>query len=402
MATSGHAEPAGAAGRLPRWALALIPLALIGAAIAAFALLGGQTLPERKGPPIEELAVEGTVLRPGKVELTVRNTGPDAVTLGQVFANDTYVDFKTSEREIGRLQTARLTIDYPWQEGSPLRVTMLTSTGVTIEHEIDAAVETPRPDAGFFATMALLGTYVGVVPVLLGMLFLPFLQGMRQRWFVAFMAFTIGLLAFLVADGSLEGLELAEKGSGAFGGVQLLIVGVVVAYLALTALDRYLRARRERAADAGAGGFQLSLMIATGIGLHNFGEGLAIGSAYAIGALALGAFLVIGFALHNTTEGFAIVAPFAGGRRPSLVRLGLLGAIAGAPAILGAVMGASFYNAEVSAFLLGLGVGAIIQVIVQLAPSIRDAGGRLLHPVSVGGIIAGMAVLYVTGLLVSV
>jgi zinc transporter ZupT len=143
-------------------------------------------------------------------------------------------------------------------------------------------------------------------------------------------------------------------------------------------------------------------MIATGIGLHNLGEGLAIGSAYAVGALALGAFLVIGFAIHNTTEGLAIVAPLAKGERPGAWRIVALGALAGAPAILGAVIGASVYTGELAVFLIGIGVGAIVQVIYQLLPSIRDAEGRALHPLSIAGILAGAALLYLTGLLISV
>jgi ZIP family zinc transporter len=141
--------------------------------------------------------------------------------------------------------------------------------------------------------------------------------------------------------------------------------------------------------------------VAIAIGLHNLGEGLAIGSAYAVGALALGAFLVIGFALHNTTEGLAIVAPVAA-RPPSLRRLMLLGLVAGAPAILGAWIGASAFNSSVAAFLLGAGAGAIVQVIQQLVPSIRDRSGIALKPAPVAGILAGFAILYLTSLLVSV
>jgi zinc transporter ZupT len=143
-------------------------------------------------------------------------------------------------------------------------------------------------------------------------------------------------------------------------------------------------------------------MVAIGIGLHNLGEGLAIGSAYAVGSVALGAFFVIGFALHNTTEGLAIVAPLARAAQPGLGRLGLLGLIAGAPAILGAVIGASAYNQELATFLIGVGVGAIVQVIGQLVPSIRDRTGQALHPLSIAGLIAGAAILYATSLLVSV
>jgi zinc transporter, ZIP family len=393
----------GARGERPRWLLAAVPLALIAAAIALFAALGGPGLDERRGPPVEELAVERTVLRPGEIELTLRNTGPDPVQVSQVAVADAFVDFEADPAgEVGRLDDQTVTLDYPWQEGSPYTISLLTSTGATIDHEIDVAVATPEADAGFFGLMALLGTYVGVIPVALGMLFLPFVRRVPASWVRVVLAATIGLLAFLAVDGYLEGTELGQESGGAFGGVELLFLGAGLAYLALAGLDSYLRGRHAEAEASGASGWRLALMIAVGIGLHNLGEGLAIGTAYAVGALALGAFLVIGFALHNTTEGLAIVAPLAAGERPPLARLAALGLIAGAPAILGAFVGASVTNPEVSTFLLGVGVGAIVQVIVQIWPSIRDEGGRSLYPASVAGMIVGGAVLYATGLLISV
>jgi zinc transporter, ZIP family len=397
-ATAGDAE----LRRLPAWALGAIPLGLIVVALVLLLTLGGNTLGDRRGPPVEELAVERAVLRPGEIELSLRNVGPDAVDVEQVFVNDAYVDFAESSEHVGRLGGQTLTLRYPWQEGSPLLVTMLTSTGATVEHEIEIAVETPVADAGFYGLMVLLGTYVGVIPVVLGMLFLPFLAKVRELWIRVFMALTIGLLGFLALDAYLEGTEIAGGSAGAFGGVELLFVGAAVAFFALVALDRYLAVRRKQTKSAGGSAFQLSLLVAIGIGLHNLGEGLAIGSAYAIGELALGAFLVFGFALHNTTEGLAIVAPLSRSARPSLLRLAALGAIAGGPAILGAFVGASAYNPEVATLLIGVGIGAIVQVIVQLVPAMRDRAGRALYPASVGGILAGVAILYATGLLVSV
>ena len=388
--------------RVPVWALGAIPLLLILAALVALLTVGGDTLGERLGPPVEELAVERTVLRPGEIELSVRNTGPDPVTVAQAFVNDAYVDYTASGNEIGRRGRETFTLDYPWQPDSPYLVTLVTATGVTIEHEIPIAVASPSAGDDFYGLMALLGVYVGVIPVALGMLFLPFLGQVRPQWIRFFMAATIGLLGFLAVDAYLEGTEIAESGSGAFGGVELLFIGAAVAYLGLVALDRLLRSRRERARAGGGSAFELSLLIAIGIGLHNLGEGLAIGSAYAIGELALGAFLVFGFALHNTTEGLAIVAPLSGRRRPSLLRLAALGLIAGAPAILGAFAGAAAYNPELAAFFIGVGIGAIVQVIVQIVPAIRDEAGRALYPASVLGILAGIALLYGTGLLVSV
>jgi zinc transporter, ZIP family len=396
-------ETAPALERLPTWVLVVVPLTVITAAIALFAVLGGPGLEDRRGPPVEELAVERTVLRPGEIELTIRNTGPDGVDVAQVAVNDAYVTFGADPQgEVGHLGEQKLTLDYPWQEGGAYEISMLTSTGATIDHTIDVAVETPDVGTGFYGLMGLLGTYVGVIPVILGMMFMPLLRRISDQWVRLFMAVTIGLLSFLVIDGSLEGIDIGDSASGAFGGVELLFLGAGLAYLALTAIDRRLKAGIERRRAAGTGAFRLSLMVAIGIGLHNLGEGLAIGSAYAVGSLALGAFLVIGFAIHNTTEGLAIVAPLARAERPGVWRLIGLGLIAGAPAILGAVVGAAAYNQELATFLIGVGVGAIVQVIGQLLPSIRDSKGQVLYPLSIAGLLVGAGILYVTSLLVSV
>jgi zinc transporter ZupT len=390
-------------GNLPAWALGLIPLALIGLAIGAFALLGGPGLGERSGPPVEEVSIEQTVLRPGEIELTLRNDGPDPVEIAQVAVNDAYAPFAAEgDREIGRLDSTTLRIAYPWIEGESYEIFVLTSAGGTIEASIPVAAETPDEDLGFFGLMALLGIYVGVIPVSLGMLWLPFLRRLGSQWMGALIAFTVGLLAFLAIDAGLEGLEIAAEAPAAFGGTSLLLVGGLVAYLLLAGVDSYLTQRSRAARGSGAAAGYLALLVAVGIGLHNLGEGLAIGSAYAGGALALGAFLVVGFAIHNTTEGLAIVAPLRDAARPTAARLLALGLVAGAPAILGAWIGAAAFDPSLAALLFGVGVGAIARVIVQLAPAMRDPEGRLLYPTSVAGILAGIAALYLTGLLVSV
>jgi zinc transporter ZupT len=407
MEAGARAERAPGGG-LPAWALGAIPLALIAVAIGAFALLGGPGLGERTGPPVEEVAVERTVLRPGEIELTLRNDGPDPVEVAQVAVNDAYAPFTTSDgREIDRLRSTTLTVTYPWIEGEAYEIFVLTSTGGTIDAAIPVAAETPEADLGFFGLMALLGIYVGVIPVSLGMLWLPFVRRVDPRWMRALIAFTVGLLAFLAIDAAIEGLEIAAGAPSAFGGAELVFAGALAAYLALAGVDAHLSGRRQRARGSGAGhGAYLALLVAIGIGLHNLGEGLAIGSAYASGALALGAFLVIGFAIHNTTEGLAIVAPLREGERseggPGLSRLVALGLIAGVPAILGAWIGAAAFNPSLAALLFGVGVGAIAGVIVQLVPSMRDDSGRALHPVAVAGMLAGIALLYLTGLLISV
>jgi zinc transporter ZupT len=393
--------PRGLTARLPRWLLGLLPLALIAVAIGTFVGLGGPGLGTRAGPPAEELMVERTVLKPGRIELTLRNDGPDAVRVVQVQVNDAFVGFSGADEPIRHLGSETIRIRQPWIEGEAYSVALMTSSGGTIGHEIPVAVETPANDLSFFALMALLGIYVGVIPIALGMLWLPWVRRIPAAWLQGLMALTVGLLAFLAIDATLEGLDVAAQGSQAFGGAGLVFVGMAVAYVLLSGVSAWLGDRRRRARDAGASGARLALLIAIGIGLHNLGEGVAIGSSYAVGALALGAFLIVGFAIHNTTEGLAIVAPVAS-YRPSIRRLAVLGLIAGTPAVLGAWIGAAAFNPSVAAFLFGLGAGAIVQVVVALLPSLRDGAGRTLHPVAVAGMLAGIAIMFTTGLVVSV
>ncbi len=385
------------------WVLAIATVLTVGAALFVVGALGGQTLPERSGPPIETLAVERAVLSPGTIELTVRNTGPDPVQVGQVAVNDSYVGFTGGEEPIGRLGAETLQLDVPWQDGQPYLVSILTSTGAVIEHEIPVATTTPELDGGSAGLMVLLGSYVGIIPVLLGMLFLPAVRRVSARTVRVLLALTVGLLAFLAADAAIEAIGLAGQTGAAFGGVALVVLGAGLAFLALTSVDRFLQLRRSRGESEteSPDGQRLALMIAIGIGLHNLGEGLAIGSAYAIGELAIGGSLVIGFAIHNTTEGLAVVVPLAG-RPVSLLRLLGLGLLAGAPAVAGTLIGSTVVNAELSAFLLGIGVGAILQVIVQIAPSLRDRANGLIDPATYGGLAAGAVLMYATGLLVAI
>jgi zinc transporter, ZIP family len=402
MEAHADARPLTRRRSLPAWLLGLVPLLLAVGVLGAFAVLGGPGLGDRPGPAVEELSVERTVLEPGSIELTVRNDGPDQVTLAQAFVNDAYVDFDVAHAGVDRLRAETVRIAYPWIEGEAYEVGLLTSTGATFTHEIAAAVETPSADLGFFGLMALLGIYVGVIPVALGMLWLPFVRRVDATWIRVLLAATVGLLGFLAVDATLEALEIAGQGAQALGGAGLVALGAGLAYLALAGVSARVSARASRADAAGASPQRLAGLVALGIGLHNLGEGLAIGSAYTTGALALGTFLVVGFAIHNTTEGLAIVAPLGrSGARASVGRLAALGLLAGGPAVVGAWIGAAAFTPSLAAFLLGVGVGAIAQVIVQIAPGLRDAAGRVVDGAVAAGIAGGMLAMYATGLLVS-
>lgn len=363
-------------------------LLIVAAALLGLAVLGGRSLPSRTGVPVEELTVERTVLEPGTITLTMRNSRPDPVQIAQVFVNDSYVDFSGGDAPIGRLGSETLRLSYPWLPGQPYQVSLLTSTGAVIEYSIPAAAATPPASGHLLGFMALLGTYVGIIPVVLGLLFLPLLRRAGKRLLHALLGITVGLLGFLAMDAIVEGLDLASRSGGAFGGALLVPLGAGLAFLALSTVDR--PARESSPA-------RLALLIAVGIGLHNLGEGLTIGSAYAVGELALGTGLVVGFAVHNTTEGLAIVAPLTAAR-VGWRRLLALGMIAGAPAIAGTLIGATVDNATIAALLLGAGAGAIAQVIVQIWPALRD--GPKLSPPVLGGLATGLLAMYLTSLLV--
>ena len=376
-----------------RWASALAPVVLIGVLVAAFIVLDpiGSL---REVPPVEELAFERTILREGEIELRVRNDGPDPVTIAQVLVNDAYWNFTGPEESLGRLESAQLNIPYPWEEGLPLNIALITNTGLTIEHEIEAAALTPETDRDAVLIYALLGLYIGVIPVAVGLLWFPAIQRAGPKVLTFVLAFTVGLLVFLLLDTVAEGFELAQAAPAAFDGLGLFVLGALAAILALTGMERVLSGEKASADTAALG---LAYLIALGIGLHNMGEGLAVGSALAVGEVALGTFLIVGFALHNTTEGLAIVAPLGGGRRPHVWHFVAFGAVAGAPTILGAWLGGFVFSATLAALAFGIAAGAIAQVVWQ----IWRGGSRPLQLSSGAGavgLVAGFVFMYVTGL----
>ena len=397
--TATAAPPVPARRRGTLLLLAVFPLVLVATTVAILALVGAPGLDERRGPPAEVLVVERTVLRPGTIELTVRNDGPDPMRIAQVSVNDAYVDFTGNRDAVGRLEAQTLRIPYPWVTGEGYEIFLLTSTGGAVTHEIPVAVETPGAGLDLLGLATLLGLYVGIIPVAIGMLWAPFVRNAGRRWLRGLMAFTVGLLGFLALDSLAEGVEVAGQGSQALGGPVLVFLGAALSYLTRTAVDAWLRSRRHRADVTGGDGGRLALLVAVGIGVHNLGEGLAIGSAYAVGELVLGVSLVIGFAVHNSTEGFAIVAVSGTGDVP-LPRLAGLGLVAGAPVVLGTWVGTAAFNPAVAALLLGVAAGAVVQVIQQLLPAMRDPEGRTLDGYTVGGVVSGLLVLYATGLLV--
>jgi zinc transporter, ZIP family len=386
--------------RMPLWLAGLVPLALITALVAGFLILN-PIAGLREVPPVEAIAIERTVFGEDGIELHVRNDGPDPVRIAQVLVNDAYRDFVVSDPELGRLESATIELDYPWDPGLPLTFGLVTSTGVVIEHEVEAAALTPAPDAETLWIYALLGLYIGLIPVSIGLLWWPALRRVDAGWLAFFLAFTVGLLAFLLVDTTVEGVELASEAPAVLNGLGLFSLGALGAVVGLVVLERALGSRREdRSSQARPlGGLLLAYLVAAGIGLHNLGEGLAVGAALAAGEAALGTFLVVGFAVHNTTEGLAIVAPLGSShQRPALWHFVALGALAGLPAVLGAWAGGFAFSPATAALAFGVAAGAIAQVIWQIARGMARSRG-LSSGFGAAGLMVGFLLMYVTGLL---
>ncbi|HUF35301.1 MAG TPA: hypothetical protein VMN37_05080 [Gemmatimonadales bacterium] len=383
---------------LPLWLKGLGPLLLLAALVALFLRAGPVGVFREAFPPVEVLTIERIRLpQPGRMEVRVVNGGPEAVTVAQIMVDDAnWVHTVDGPRTLARLGTRTITIPYPWVEGEPHTVTLVTSTGLTFSADVPVAVLSPPVDARYLGTFALLGIYAGVIPVFIGILWLPFVRAVGRRWIDFFLSLTIGLLVFLGVDALVEAVELAALVPGAYQGTSLVLLGLVGTPLAIAALGRW-RSRHGGVRSP----LYVAALIAFGIGLHNMGEGLAIGTSYATGEIALGTFLVIGFLLHNTTEGLGIVAPL-GGERPGVGKLLLLGALAGVPTVLGAWLGAFAYSPLWSTLFFAVGAGAIVQVVYEIWRLFaRREGGGITSPLNAAGLLAGMLIMYATGLMVT-
>jgi ZIP family zinc transporter len=382
---------------------ALLPLLLLGG-ILYFFITRGVGLNLTAPAPIEKVEFERVVLRPGEIRAHVINTGPEPVNIEQVqvgFLNRANWQFEIEPAgEIPRLGRAVVKIPYPWIEGEPYEIVLISAKNLVFTHEIEIATETPTVGTRMLGRFALLGVYVGVIPVFLGIGWLPFLRALPQRWYFFLLSLTVGLLVFLGVDSLHEAFEAAGKVPGPYQGIALILIGVSLSILGLYAVSNWLQ--QDRFAGANSNALLLAYGIAFGIGVHNLGEGLAIGGAYALGEVAMGTLLVLGFMLHNLTEGVAVVAPIVQWRIrwTHLIWMGLL---AGVPTIAGAMLGGFAYTALWAVLFLAIGAGAIFQVVIEITRyQVRTAGASALATGgSLAGFALGLGLMYVTGWFVS-
>jgi ZIP family zinc transporter len=393
--------------RLPGpWRLwALVPLLLLAGVVVLFASTGTSLLDlvGRAPPPLDQFNVRRVEFKPGEIRIRVTNPQRPKLTIASVTVDDAIVPYRLDgPAALGRLRSSTIIVPFQWVEDDPYTVGVTSSSGIQTTFDVPAAVETRGPSPRGFLGYSIIGFLVGVVPVALGLGWLPSLRRADARWVAAFMALTAGLLTFLAFDAFAEALGLQAQLPGGFQGTGLILLGIAASYLGLTFISQRFSTRGQRERSAPLEGAALATLVAIGIGLHNLGEGLAIGSSIALGELALGTFLIVGFMVHNITEGLGIAAPIAGGANVSRARLAGLALVAGAPAILGGWIGGFLTSDLLGVLFFSLAVGAALQVVVEVGRYVaRRAPGGIRSGHVVAGYLAGIIVMYVTGLLVA-
>lgn len=396
MTTTATPVPSGKP-KLNTLLLLLVPMLLLAGVIAIFVVTGGAGLNVAPAVPLESLQFERTIVRPGQIELHLRNTSPKEIKIAQVNINDATWPYTISPGpNIPRLSTGVILLNYPWVQAEAYEITMFSSNSIPFKTSIPAATTTATASVGTLLSFTLIGIYVGIIPVALGMFWLVALKSLGPRAIVFLMSATVGLLVYLGIDATSEALDLGGKLGDTFQGTGIVGIGIVATFLLLDVVGR-----RQMGIGRSETGqrMTLAMMIAVGIGLHNLGEGLAIGAAYSVGAAALGTFLVVGFTIQNITEGLGIIVPISKDK-PPIRSLVLLGVIGGAPAIIGAWVGGLVYSRPLSVLFLAIGAGALFQVAYQIGRQMiwkKMAEPRI--PIRVFlGVLTGMLTLYFTGL----
>tara|TARA_Y100000590_G_scaffold220629_1_gene249676 strand:+ start:7324 stop:8490 length:1167 start_codon:yes stop_codon:yes gene_type:complete len=351
------------------------------------------------GVILPELSIERVEFIENEIQVTVRNTGPTDFSVAVADVNDRIQPAAVEpDSSLGRFETAVVRIPYSWNEAQPYEIGITIDDGTRFSKEVEAAFSSLQPDFDLFVLLGMIGFLIGVIPIMIGLLWYPFIKKLGKNSLNFFLAFTVGLLLFLGIDAIVEAGEISKEHlSSVFNGELLICVVVILSFLVLYGVAEKLikKTNFSRLSQ----GMAISLMIAIGIGLHNLGEGLAVGAAIALGQVALSTFLIIGFAIHNTTEGLAIAAPLTSTKAKIAKMIGL-GLLAGGPAIFGTWIGGFSFSPLFTVIFLSIGAGAIFQVVLSLFNYMRENSEFLSNIALFSGISLGLIVMYLTSVII--
>ena len=369
---------------------AIAPIVLL-AIVIAF-LLGPASTFLQFGVVLPEVSIEKVEFIENEIQATVRNTGPIDVSVALADVNDRIQPAAIEpDSSLKRFETALVRIPFDWNEGQPYEIGVTVDDGTRFTTQVDAAFASLEPDVDLFVFLGMIGFLIGVVPIMIGLLWYPFIKKLGKNAFNFFLAFTMGLLIFLGIDAVLEASEISERHlSSIFNGELLIATVVILSFLSLYGIGQKL-IKTENLSTLSKG-LTISLMIAIGIGLHNLGEGLAVGAAIALGEVALSTFLIVGFAIHNTTEGVAIAAPLTNSKAKIAKMIGL-GLIAGTPAIFGCWVGGFSFSPLFTLIFLAIGAGAIFQVVISIFQYMKDKSDLLSNTSLFAGVSVGLIVM---------
>src|ERR1044071_5425006 len=387
----------------------VIPFIVIGAMIVLLLNSSG-ILFQSSIKPLPEISIEKVEFSDNNMIVAyVRNTGASEISIAQADVNDRiYPAAIEPGRTLTRLEDAKVIIPFVWNSGEPYKIGITTDEGTRFDKLVKSAAAAPRPTVGQASTFALIGTYVGIIPVMMGLVWYPFIRRLSPNKYNFFLSLTAGLLVFLGIDALLESNEIAVNSlAPAFNAQILIIMVAIVTLLTLLYVSKRLtqRALKRSKPDIDIEYKKRSSSTSEpDLGTKDAkSSSLSVQQRLLIRPIAISMMISIGIGLHNFGEGLAIVAPLAKSRRIPVVKLMIMGLIAGGPTILGAWIGGFLYSPIATVIFLSIGAGAIFQVVYSIGSWMYHTNGSkglLNNHWIIIGFAFGMFVMYLTGLLV--
>lgn len=240
--------------------------------------------------------------------------------------------------------------------------------------------------------LTIIGTFAGIVPVAIGMLWFPLIRDLDPRYLHGFLALAAGVMTFIAVALIGDIVEYSTETEQTPLAAVLTVVGIGGTFAVMYAASEW---RQRTVASTRKSGLEIAYLVALALGLHSIGEGLGIGVAFVQGDATLVMLLVLAFVLHNVLEGPTVVAAVArDATAPPLRHFAAMGVLAGGPVILGGWIGSFAQSSLLAVLFFAIAVGAIVQVLIEVAALIRFDAGTVLTRTNVGTFVVGFVLMF--------